>query len=94
MNKESFENNATVEIMNKYFVNIKADLEERLDMDKMYMVIGGGGWPIFVFMTPHHEPLTGGTFFPSEDMIGRRGFKTAVNCSSNVGKKNYHGDSW
>lgn len=83
MEKESFENEATAEIMNKYFVNIKVDREERPDVDHMYMdfvqaTIGGGGWPLSVFLTPTLEPLAGGTYFPPENMLGRPGFKTVL----------------
>lgn len=83
MEKESFENEATAEIMNKYFINIKVDREERPDVDRMYMAfvqatVGGGGWPLSVFLTPDLEPLTGGTYFPPEDMLGRPSFKTVL----------------
>ncbi|XP_044760038.1 spermatogenesis-associated protein 20 isoform X2 [Coccinella septempunctata] len=83
MEKESFENESTAEIMNKHFVNIKVDREERPDVDKMYMTfiqatVGNGGWPMSVFLTPNLEPLTGGTYFPPEDMLGRPGFKTVL----------------
>nr|XP_023021222.1 spermatogenesis-associated protein 20 [Leptinotarsa decemlineata] len=81
MEKESFENDSVAEIMNKYFVNIKVDREERPDVDKLYMSfiqasVGGGGWPMSVFLTPDLEPLAGGTYFPPEDKYGRPGFKT------------------
>lgn len=83
MEKESFENEAVAEIMNKYFVSIKVDREERPDVDKMYMTfiqatVGGGGWPMSVFLTPSLEPLAGGTYFPPEDRFGRPGFKTVL----------------
>lgn len=83
MEKESFENPAVAEIMNKYFVNIKVDREERPDVDKLYMsfiqaTVGGGGWPMSVFLTPELEPLAGGTYFPPEDKYGRPGFKTVL----------------
>lgn len=84
MEKESFENDSVAEIMNKNFVNIKVDREERPDVDKMYMSFiqathGGGGWPMSVFLTPDLEPLAGGTYFPPEDNYGRPGFKTVLN---------------
>ncbi|KAJ8986107.1 hypothetical protein NQ317_005577 [Molorchus minor] len=83
MEKESFENPSVAEIMNKYFVNIKVDREERPDVDKLYMsfiqaTVGGGGWPMSVFLTPDLEPLAGGTYFPPEDKYGRPGFKTVL----------------
>lgn len=83
MEKESFESKSVAEIMNKYYVNIKVDREERPDVDRMYMAFiqattGGGGWPMSVFLTPDLEPLAGGTYFPPEDMFGRPGFKTVL----------------
>ncbi|XP_060521819.1 spermatogenesis-associated protein 20 [Cylas formicarius] len=84
MEKESFENESVAKIMNEHFVNIKVDREERPDVDKMYMsfiqaTVGGGGWPMSVFLTPDLEPLAGGTYFPPEDSkYGQPGFKTVL----------------
>lgn len=83
MEHESFEDPATAEILNKYFVAIKVDREERPDIDRIYMTYvqattGGGGWPMSVFMTPDHKPFFGGTYFPPEDRYGRPGFKTVL----------------
>lgn len=83
MEKESFESKSVAQIMNKYYVNIKVDREERPDVDRMYMAFiqattGGGGWPMSVFLTSDLEPLAGGTYFPPEDMFGRPGFKTVL----------------
>ncbi|KAJ8923165.1 hypothetical protein NQ315_001719 [Exocentrus adspersus] len=83
MEKESFENPSVAEIMNKYFINVKVDREERPDVDKLYMsfiqaTVGGGGWPMSVFLTPTLEPLAGGTYFPPEDSYGRPGFKSVL----------------
>ncbi|XP_063917283.1 spermatogenesis-associated protein 20 [Zophobas morio] len=83
MEKESFENDDVAKIMNQHFVNIKVDREERPDVDKLYMSfvqasVGGGGWPMSVFLTPNLEPLAGGTYFPPEDKYGRPGFKTVL----------------
>ncbi|KAK6904460.1 hypothetical protein I203_105273 [Kwoniella mangroviensis CBS 8507] len=66
---ESFEDPEVAEIMNKYFVNVKVDREERPDVDRMYMTYlqatsGGGGWPMSIFMTPTLEPFFAGTYFP------------------------------
>lgn len=84
MEKESFENESVAEIMNKYYVNIKVDREERPDVDRVYMSFihatsGSGGWPMSLFLTPNLEPITGGTYFPPEDKWGRPGFKTILN---------------
>jgi uncharacterized protein YyaL (SSP411 family) len=70
MEHESFEDEATAEIMNKLFVNIKVDREERPDVDSIYMNVvqmltGHGGWPMSVFLTPEKKPFYGGTYFPN-----------------------------
>lgn len=84
MERESFENEATAAILNKYYVSIKVDREERADVDKVYMTYvqattGSGGWPMSVFLTPALQPFLGGTYFHPEDLNGRSGFKTVLN---------------
>ncbi len=79
MAHESFENANTAAIMNRHFVNIKVDREERPDLDEIYMnavtaMTGSGGWPMTVFLTPGLKPFYGGTYFPPEDRYGRPGF--------------------
>ncbi len=79
MAHESFENPAIAELMNRYFVNVKVDREERPDVDAVYMaavqaISGQGGWPMTVFLTPEGEPFYAGTYFPPEDAHGRPGF--------------------
>src|SRR5512137_1425439 len=69
MERESFEDEATAAIMNRHFVNIKIDREERPDLDHIYMdavqaISGNGGWPLNVFLTPEGKPFYGGTYFP------------------------------
>lgn len=69
MERESFENESVAEKMNRYFVNIKIDREERPDLDHIYMdalqaMSGSGGWPLNVFLTPDRKPFFGGTYFP------------------------------
>ncbi len=69
MEKESFENEAVATQMNKNFINIKIDREERPDLDHIYMdavqaISGSGGWPLNVFLTPDARPFYGGTYFP------------------------------
>lgn len=83
MEKESFENQSVADVLNKNFICIKVDREERPDVDRMYMsfvqrTTGSGGWPMSVFLTPDLEPLYGGTYFPPEDKYGRVGFKTLL----------------
>jgi hypothetical protein len=79
MAHESFENEETAAIMNREFVNIKVDREERPDVDRVYMIFvqattGGGGWPMSVWLTPDLKPFVGGTYFPPEDRYGQPGF--------------------
>ncbi|XP_034187865.1 spermatogenesis-associated protein 20 isoform X1 [Osmia lignaria lignaria] len=83
MEKESFKNEEIAGIMNKNFVNIKVDKEERPDIDRIYMTFvqattGHGGWPMSVFLTPDLRPVVGGTYFPPEDTFRQTGFKTIL----------------
>lgn len=69
MAHESFENEATAQLMNTHFINIKVDREERPDLDSIYMnavvaMTGQGGWPMTVFLTPDGRPFYGGTYYP------------------------------
>jgi uncharacterized protein len=79
MAHESFENPKVAEVMNRLFINIKVDREERPDIDTIYMTalhaLGEqGGWPLTMFLTPHGDPFWGGTYFPPEPKYGRPGF--------------------
>lgn len=76
MEKESFENEATAQVMNDNFINIKIDREERPDLDHIYMdavqaMTGSGGWPLNVFLTPDAKPFYGGTYFPPVKAFNR-----------------------
>jgi hypothetical protein len=69
MERESFENEAIAELMNRHFIAIKVDREERPDIDHIYMtatqaMTGGGGWPMSVWLTPDLKPFYCGTYFP------------------------------
>ena len=69
MERESFEDEETAKLMNERFVNVKVDREEHPDVDAIYMeavqaMIGSGGWPLNVFVTPDQVPFYGGTYFP------------------------------
>ncbi|HRO92169.1 MAG TPA: thioredoxin domain-containing protein, partial [Promineifilum sp.] len=79
MAHESFENPATAELMNRYYVNIKVDREERPDLDSIYMsavqaLTGQGGWPMTVFLTPDGRPFYGGTYYPPVPRHGMPAF--------------------
>jgi len=80
MARESFSDPATAEALNRDFVSIKVDREERPDVDAIYMgalhALGEqGGWPLTMFLTPDAEPFWGGTYFPSEPRWGRPSFR-------------------
>ncbi|HWF11688.1 MAG TPA: thioredoxin domain-containing protein [Bryobacteraceae bacterium] len=79
MEHESFENEEIAALVNKWFVAIKVDREERPDIDRIYMhyvqaTTGGGGWPMSVWLTPDLKPFVGGTYFPPDNRYGRAGF--------------------
>ncbi|MDX1764220.1 MAG: thioredoxin domain-containing protein, partial [bacterium] len=83
MEEESFENEALAALLNRDFICIKVDREERPDLDKIYMtavqaMTGTGGWPLNIFLTPDLKPFFGGTYFPLEDKFGRSGMMTLV----------------
>ncbi len=83
MEAESFMDPTIADYMNKHFVNIKVDREERPDLDHIYMqavqaITGRGGWPMSVFLTPDLEPFYGGTYFPSQDRSGLPSFSRVL----------------
>ena len=85
MAHESFENDEVAEVMNRLFVNIKVDREERPDIDQIYMAALAsmgeqGGWPLTMFLTPDAKPFWGGTYFPRKPRYGRPGFVQVLNA--------------
>ncbi len=79
MEHESFETERVAEALNRGFVSIKVDREERPDVDDIYMqavqmMTGSGGWPLSLFLAPDGRPFYGGTYFPPDDRWGRPGF--------------------
>jgi uncharacterized protein YyaL (SSP411 family) len=79
MEHESFEDPRIADVLNRHFVSIKVDREERPDVDRVYMTFvqattGSGGWPMSVWLTPSLEPFYGGTYFPPASRWGRPGF--------------------
>ena len=91
MERESFENEEIAKVMNKHFVCVKLDREERPDVDKVYMtavqaLVGGGGWPLNVFLTPDRKPFYGGTYFPPRAAPGRPGWPDLLERIAGVWK--------
>lgn len=80
MAHESFEDTEIAEVLNRYFIAIKVDKEERPDIDSIYMAVcqaftGSGGWPTTVFLTPEQKPFFAGTYFPKTARYGQIGLK-------------------
>ena len=89
MERESFENEATADFMNKHFVNIKVDREERPDLDHIYMdavqaLTGSGGWPLNVFLTPEGKPFYGGTYYPPQRAFNRASWMETLQSLINI----------
>ncbi len=91
IDRESYENPEIAEIINRLFVPIKVDRDERPDVDARYQsavsaVSGQGGWPLTAFLTPDGKPFYGGTYFPPDDRMGRPGFKRVLLAVSDAYK--------
>jgi hypothetical protein len=85
MERESFEDEQTAELMNERFVPIKLDREERPDLDAIYMeacqaMTGHGGWPLNVFLTPEQVPFYAGTYFPPERRTGMPSWRDVLDA--------------
>ncbi len=83
MARESFEDTDTAALMNRFFVCIKVDREERPDLDQIYMravqgMTGSGGWPMTVFLMPDGTPFYGGTYFPPTERFGMPSFRRVL----------------
>jgi uncharacterized protein YyaL (SSP411 family) len=83
MERESFEDEAVAAVLNREFVPVKVDREERPDVDRIYMTFvqattGSGGWPMSVWLTPELKPFYGGTYFPPDSRYGRPGFRAVL----------------
>ena len=94
MDGESYEDPAVAEILNRQFVCVKVDRDERPDVDARYQravqaLTGQGGWPLTAFLTPQGEVFFGGTYFPPEDnRFGRPGFVSVLRQVAEA----FHGD--
>ena len=89
MAHESFESKEAADLLNRHFVSIKVDREERPDVDQMYMtatqaMTGGGGWPMSVFLLPDGSPFYAGTYFPPESAHNRPGFTQVLTAINNA----------
>lgn len=89
MERESFEDEETAAVLNRNFVSIKVDREERADIDHLYMeacvaLTGSGGWPLSVFLNHDRLPFFTGTYFPKNDRYGMSGFISVLNHISSV----------
>ena len=79
MAHESFEDEEVARLLNRHFVAVKVDREERPDIDQIYMSVcqaltGRGGWPLSLFLTPERKPFFAGTYFPKTSRLGMSGF--------------------
>lgn len=94
MEHESFEDPKLAAILNRYFVCIKVDREERPDLDQIYMAVtqamtGSGGWPMSVFLTPDLKPFYAGTYFPPQSAYGRPGFADLLETIHSAWQKDH-----
>jgi len=95
MERESFEDEEVARLLNKHFISIKVDREERPDIDSIYMSVcqaltGHGGWPMTIIMTPDARPFFAGTYFPKNDRMGLPGIITVLGSASKTWMENRH----
>ncbi len=98
MERESFENESIAELLNRDYVAIKVDREERPDVDRIYMTFvqattGSGGWPMSVWLTPELQPFFGGTYFPPENRLGHPGFASILTQIADAWQNDRRADS-
>jgi uncharacterized protein YyaL (SSP411 family) len=87
IDRESYENPELAAVINKLFIPVKVDRDERPDVDARYQaaistVSGQGGWPLTGFLLPDGRPFYGGTYFPPEDGMGRPGFRRVLEAAA------------
>jgi uncharacterized protein YyaL (SSP411 family) len=83
MDRESYEDHDTAQVINDHFIAVKVDRDERPDVDTRYQaavaaISGQGGWPLTAFLTPSGKPFFGGTYFPPQDRHGRPSFRRVL----------------
>ncbi len=93
MERESFEDEEVALVLNRDFVCIKVDREERPDIDSIYMSVcqlltGHGGWPLTVFLTPEKHPFYAGTYFPKYDSMNIMGLMSLLKTINDIWKNN------
>lgn len=93
MERESFEDEYTAGLMNKAFISIKVDREERPDIDSIYMNVcqmltGAGGWPLTILLTPDRKPFYAATYIPRKTMWGRIGMDELIPRISKIWQEN------
>lgn len=93
MERESFEDEEVAELLNRDFISIKVDREERPDVDHIYMTVcqaltGQGGWPLTIVMTPDKKPFFAGTYFPKQKRYGRHGLMDLLTQLGSLWKNN------
>lgn len=93
MAHESFEDSEVAGLLNREFISIKVDREERPDIDAVYMSVcqamtGSGGWPLTIFMTPEQKPFFAGTYFPKHGGYGRFGLMDLLERVADLWKNN------
>jgi uncharacterized protein len=92
MEHESFADPEVAKVINKYYVPIKVDREERPELDHIYMtavqaMTGSGGWPLTVLLTPDLKPFFGGTYFPPRERWGRKGLISILQSAADAWEK-------
>ena len=93
MAHESFADSEVADLLNRAFISIKVDREERPDIDAVYMSVcqamtGSGGWPLTIFMTPEQKPFFAGTYFPKYGGYGRFGLMDLLEWVADLWKNN------
>lgn len=93
MERESFENESVAALLNRNYISVKVDREERPDIDSVYMSVcqamnGQGGWPLTIIMTPTGRPFFSGTYFPPRSRYGRIGMEELLEAVAREWKRN------
>ena len=93
MERESFENREIAQLLNREYICVKVDREERPDIDSVYMSVcqamnGQGGWPLTIIMTPDGRPFFSGTYFPPRARYGRIGLDGLLAAAAKQWKEN------